>query len=214
MSRKHWFILVGGINGAGKTTLAQSRSFLESLGLSASAPLEIVNPDLVTSRLREQAPTTPLDDVNLRAARICEARVRAALKERASSVVIETVLSTDKYKAIFRLAKRQGYGLLFIYIVLPSIEEAIARVRHRVREGGHAVPAGKIRKRWPRSRANVAWFWQHADRAVLMLNGRRGPSTLPTLMAWKEETGVWYQERNLATSLLSRTHERARRPKR
>jgi predicted ABC-type ATPase len=214
VKRKHWFILVGGINGAGKTTLAQSRPFLESLGLPAAAPLEIINPDLVTSRLREQAPEAPIDEINLRAARICEARVRAALKESASSVVIETVLSTDKYKSIFRLAKRNGYDRLFIYIVLPSIAEAIARVRHRVRKGGHAVPARKIRKRWPRSRANVAWFWQQADRAVLMLNGRRGPGSLPTLMAWKDTKDVWYQERDTASSLLSGAPARRRRPTR
>jgi predicted ABC-type ATPase len=64
--------------------------------------------------------------------------------------VIETVLSTEKYKPIFRLAKRSGYRLMFIYVVLPSIKEALARVARRIRHGGHAVSAKKIRKRWPR----------------------------------------------------------------
>jgi predicted ABC-type ATPase len=145
VSSERWFVLVGGINGAGKTTLAQSRSFLQLFGVHPDSPVEIINPDLVTKRIREQAPDARLDQVNLRAAEVCETRVRAALKERKSSVVIETVLSTDKYKPIFRLAKRNGYRLMFIYVVLPSIGVAIARVAHRVRRGGHAVSARKIR---------------------------------------------------------------------
>jgi hypothetical protein len=77
VSSRHWFVLVGGINGAGKTTLAQSRPFLQLFGVHADSPVEIINPDLVTQRIREQAPTSRLDDVNLRAAKVCESRVRA-----------------------------------------------------------------------------------------------------------------------------------------
>ena len=193
MKAERWFVLVGGINGAGKTTLAQSRSFLQIFGVDPDAPVEIINPDLVTQRLREQAPTSRLDDVNLRAARVCESRVRAALKEREASVVIETVLSTDKYKPIFRLARRNGYRLMFIYVVLPSIREALARVARRVRHGGHAVSAKKIRKRWPRSLANAPWFWAHADHAIVVFNGS-SPGARPLLMAWKKDDEAWFME--------------------
>lgn len=194
MRPKHWFVLVGGINGAGKTTLAQSRAFLQIFGVSLHAPIEIINPDLVTRRIREQLPLVALDAVNLRAARVCESRVRAALNERRTSVVIETVLSTDKYKSIFHLAKRKGYRLMFIYVVLPSIREALARVAHRVRHGGHAVSARKIRKRWRRSLVNAPWFWAHADHAVVLFNGPRQKGDLPRLMAWKHDTGVWFDD--------------------
>jgi predicted ABC-type ATPase len=157
------------------------------------APIEIINPDLVTQRIREQAPTSRLDEVNLRAAHVCESRVRAALKEREASVVMETVLSTDKYKPTFRLAKRNGYRLMFIYVVLPSIKEALARVAHRVRHGGHAVSAKKIRKRWPRSLANAPWFWAHADHAIVVFNGS-SPGARPLLMAWKKDEEAWFME--------------------
>jgi predicted ABC-type ATPase len=190
---KHWFVLVGGINGAGKSTLAQSRPFLQLFGVDPGSPVEIINPDIVTQRIREQAPNSRLDEVNLRAARVCESRVRTALRERKTSVVIETVLSTDKYKSIFRLAKRNGYRLMFIYVMLPSIKVALARVAHRVRQGGHAVSARKIRKRWPRSRAKAPWFWQHADHAMVVLNGWDG-GPLPLLVAWKKEAAVWFLE--------------------
>lgn len=191
MRSRHWFVLVGGINGAGKTTLAQSRPFLQLFDVDPDSPVEIINPDIVTQRIREQAPTSRLDEVNLRAAQVCESRVRAALKERKTSVVIETVLSTDKYKPIFRLAKRNGYRLMFIYVMLPSIKEALARVAHRVRHGGHAVSATKIRKRWPRSLANAPWFWTHADHAMVVFNGW-SPGTLPLLIAWKKDAAAWF----------------------
>lgn len=112
MRPERWFVLVGGINGAGKTTLAQSRSFRQIFGVDPGSPVEIINPDLVTQRIREQTPTARLDEVNLRAAEVCESRVRAALKERNSSVVIETVLtrSTSRRKPSisFRSALRSG----------------------------------------------------------------------------------------------------------
>jgi len=216
---EHWFVLVGGINGAGKSTLAQSRSFLQIFGVDRDSPVEIINPDLVTQRIREQAPTSRLDEVNLRAARVCESRVRAALKECKTSVVIETVLSTDKYKPIFRLAQRNGYRLMFIYVILPSIREALARVAHRVRHGGHAVSARKIRKRWPRSLANAPWFWAHADHAMVVFNGPSS-DTLPLLIAWKKDATVWFLEDAPGPSLIAdlkaaRTgHPRTNRKKR
>lgn len=203
MRRTRWFVLVGGINGAGKTTLAQSRPFLQVFGVARDAPLEIINPDLVTRIIQEQEPGLRLEDVNLRAARVCESRVRTALKERKTSVVIETVLSTDKYKPIFRLAKRNGYRLMFIYVVLPSIREALARVAHRVRHGGHAVSAKKIRKRWPRSLANAPWFWAHADHGLVIFNGHKRAGTMPWLMAWKQDVAVWFDERAPAPQLIA-----------
>jgi predicted ABC-type ATPase len=159
---ERWFVLVGGINGAGKTTLAQSRSFLQIFGVDPGAPIEIINPDLVTQRIREQAPTLRLDEVNLRAARVCESRVRAALKEREASVVIA----------------------------------------HRVRHGGHAVSAKKIRKRWPRSLANAPWFWAHADHAIVVFNGW-SPGARPLLMAWKTDDEAWFLEGAPGPSLIA-----------
>jgi predicted ABC-type ATPase len=144
-----------------------------------------------------------LKDVNLRAARVCEARVRTALRERKTSVVIETVLSTDKYKPIFRLAKRNGYRLMFVYVVLPSMKEALARVAHRVRHGGHSVSARKIRKRWPRSLANAPWFWAQADHSVVIFNGRREAGSTPWLVASKDNSGVWFDDSAPAPRLIA-----------
>jgi predicted ABC-type ATPase len=172
---RHWFILVGGINGAGKSTFAQSQPVLEVLRGEVGSEIEIINPDLVTRQLAKEMPEAPERVLNLAAAEFCEARVRSALEERKTSISIETVLSTDKYKPIIRLARRRGYAVLFVYVLLPSVSVAIARVAHRVKKGGHNVPARKVRSRWKRSLANVAWFWGCADRAFVFDNGSKTP---------------------------------------
>ncbi len=155
-----WFVLVAGINGAGKSTFAESPATIRELcGLTGtSEEIEIINPDLITRGILEADPQLPLDDANRRAADACEERVRHLVEVAHHSFVIETVLSTDKYKSIVKRAQEMGFAFLFVYVVLASVEEAIARVALRVAQGGHDVPAGKIRKRWPRSFERMPWF--------------------------------------------------------
>ena len=41
----------------------------------------------------------------------------------------------------------QGYQILLYFLRLPTPEMAVARVRDRVREGGHHVPEDVVRRR-------------------------------------------------------------------
>jgi predicted ABC-type ATPase len=79
------------------------------------------------------------------AADACEHRVRQLIAEASRSVVIETVLSTDKYKDIVEQALAKGFRFLFVYVVLSSVEEAIKRIATKVTAGGHDVPTDKVR---------------------------------------------------------------------
>ena len=54
------------------------------------------------------------------------------------------------------------------------VEDAIARVALRVSKGGHAVPEADIRRRWPRTHENLAWFARHADAVDVFANAARG----------------------------------------
>lgn len=185
-----WFVLVAGINGAGKSTFAQDRATLRVLLEARGPEIEVINPDLITREMLLAEPGMSLADANLRAARECERRVRDLVNVADRSFVIETVLSTDKYKPIVRAALRKGFQVLFVYVVLGSVEEAIQRVANRVAQGGHDVPAEKIRSRWPRSLANLPWFWQHASRALVYFNGSSIPE--PVLMAERRGREVWF----------------------
>lgn len=210
-SARPWFVLVAGINGAGKSTFAQNPATIRQLcGLTGSSDeIEIINPDVITRKLLETAPNLSLNDANKRAADWCEERVRRVVDLGNHSFVIETVLSTNKYKEIVKQAKQQGFRFVFVYVVLASVEEAIARVALRVSGGGHDVPPEKIKKRWPRSFKMMPWFWRTADLAFLFFNG--SPES-PIRLAEKRDNWVSVLQRDVGPSELERLWPRLIRP--
>jgi predicted ABC-type ATPase len=52
---------------------------------------------------------------------------------------------------IFEEAKQRGYEIELHFVWIPDVREAIRRVRQRVIEGGHDVPAEDIERRFTRS---------------------------------------------------------------
>ena len=56
---------------------------------------------------------------------------------------------------LFRRARELGYEIELHYLWLSSPAQAIARVRQRVQQGGHHVPAADIRRRFKRSLAHL-----------------------------------------------------------
>jgi len=57
-----------------------------------------------------------------------------------------------------------------VYIGLGSPQLAIERVRERVSQGGHDVPAADVRRRYGRSLGNLALVFKLADRVVVLDN--------------------------------------------
>ncbi|RKH13372.1 hypothetical protein D7V77_40580 [Corallococcus sp. CA041A] len=166
-----WFMLVGGINGAGKSTISQSPETLRSLvELSDADSIKIINPDTVTRALMAEDPSLTQPEANRRAANQCEEDVRTLIEKRRAHFVIETVLASDKYRSIVQRALELEWNILFVYVALPSVEAALERVRIRVAHGGHDVPEEKVRKRWPVSLQNLAWFWRSATACMLVHN--------------------------------------------
>ena len=141
----------------------------------------------------------PLGDANRRAADDCERQVRAIIEEGKRSFAIETVLSTDKYREIVLRARERGFQFLFVYVLLGSVGEAIERVKIRVSRGGHDVPIDKIRARWPRSLANLKWFWSEATQAYIFFNGDRVEE--PLLVAARSEESFTFDPDALACLL-------------
>jgi predicted ABC-type ATPase len=68
---------------------------------------------------------------------------------------LESTLSGNTYIRIFKGALSKGYELELHYLWLSNVEQAIARVRRRVRMGGHDVPVVHIRRRFKRSLIHV-----------------------------------------------------------
>ena len=147
--------LIAGCNGAGKTTFA--REFLPR----EARCLNFLNADLIALGI------SPLDARTgaIRAARLLLTEVRELVR-RKETFALESTLSGRTYLRLLRDAKRAGYRVHLHYLWLPSVALAIARVRERVKKGGHLVPVADIRRRFHRSRAHfiadyapLADFW-------------------------------------------------------
>jgi predicted ABC-type ATPase len=136
--------LIAGCNGAGKTTFAK-----EFLPHEVKC-LRFYNADEIARGLSPLDPTAGA----IRAGRLLLGEVRESL-DRHETFAHESTLSGKTYIRIFERALSVGYELELHYLWLSSVDQAIARVRRRVRMGGHDVPTADIRRRFRRSLAHL-----------------------------------------------------------
>jgi predicted ABC-type ATPase len=163
--------IIAGPNGSGKSTLYGSRRdaiYGNTVLSDATRPFWIINPDLLAARIRSAERLSSLE-ANIKAVRRIESWLRASIDAH-QSIGVETVLSTGKYRRLVRLAKKRGFEIRLVYVVLQSPELNVRRVEIRVRKGGHGVPIDKIKQRWHRSLRQLPWFLDQADWALLLDN--------------------------------------------
>jgi predicted ABC-type ATPase len=141
--RPEIFVL-SGANGAGKTTTA-GVLLPERLGVD-----QFVNADLIARGLSPFAP----DRTAFRAGRLMLERIHD-LRGRRESFGFETTLATRSYARFLREARGSGYLVHLIYIWLSSVDLALSRVRSRVAQGGHDIPASTVRRRYYRGLRNL-----------------------------------------------------------
>jgi len=154
-----WMFIVAGPNAVGKTTFVSH--FLKNLHYEKLIKL---NADEKTLELRQTKENTgkTLDEVNLLAAKETDASVFNCI-ETDQSFLIETVLSSEKYKKAVHEAKRKGFRMCFIYVSGYPAAISPARVNVRVRKKGHNVPSEKALSRYERSHQLAPWFAQNSD---------------------------------------------------
>jgi len=136
-------VIIAGPNGAGKTTFA--REFLPN---EAGCPV-FVNADLIAAGL---APFDPARAV-VRAGRLMLEEIHGHVR-KGGNFSFETTLSGRHYAQLIPVWRRQGYKVKLIFLSLPTVEVAIERVRVRVAQGGHNVPADVIHRRFLSGRRN------------------------------------------------------------
>ena len=132
--------LIAGCNGAGKTTFAK-----EFLPKEVKC-LRFLNADEIARGLSPLKPSAGA----IRAARLLLTQVDEHLRRR-ETFSLESTLSGKTYIRLFRRARQLGFEIELHYLWLSSPAQAIARVRQRVQQGGHHVPATDIRRRFRRS---------------------------------------------------------------
>lgn len=128
-------VLIGGSNGAGKTTLA--RRLLPLAYPSA----RFLNADEIQRTTQFSTPHA--------AGRELIRQVQMTL-ERRESFMVETTLSSSSYARQFAGWRSRGYEIVLHYLEVVSADFAVARVAHRVAEGGHDIPELDIRRRYAR----------------------------------------------------------------
>jgi predicted ABC-type ATPase len=163
--------IIAGPNGSGKSTLYGSRRdaiYGNTILSDATRPFWIINPDLLAARIRSAERLGRLA-ANIEAVKRIEAWLDASIDAH-QSIGVETVLSTDKYRRLVRAAKKRGFQIRLVYVILQSPAMNVARVQVRVKKGGHDVPSEKIEDRWHRSLRQLPWFLRQADWALLLDN--------------------------------------------
>lgn len=174
MSDERKVIIIAGPNGAGKTTFA--REFLPN---EAGCPV-FVNADLIAAGLAPFAPETAA----VQAGRLMLGELSRHFAAR-QSFAFETTLSGRGYLRYIREWQTAGYRVKLIFLQLDNVDEAIARVAQRVRQGGHDIPEATIHRRFATGRENFERLYAPIVDAWALYNNS-GPQ--PVLLDWNEKT--------------------------
>lgn len=130
-------LIIAGPNGAGKTTFA--REFLPREGRCPN----FVNADLIAAGL---APFNP-ESAAVHAGRLMPEEIQRHVAQ-GNTFAFETTLSGRTYAKMISDWKAGGYRVEVYFIRLDSAQMAQARVRARVRQGGHDIRPEVIERRF------------------------------------------------------------------
>ena len=157
-------VVIAGPNGAGKSTSAPA-VLRDTLKVR-----EFVNADAIAAELSAASP----DTVAIPAGRAMLQRLRELVDQR-HDLAFETTLASRSFAPWIRHVQSTGYKFHLVYLWLPIVELAIARVEERVRRGGHAIPEAVIRRRYDRSLDNLFNIYMRFADSWLMLDNSLEP---------------------------------------
>jgi predicted ABC-type ATPase len=163
-------VVIAGPNGAGKSTAAPA------VLRNALQVNEFVNADTIAAGLSAFSP----EAVAITAGRVMLERIRELARE-GRDFAFETTLASRTFAPWLKKLQSDGYTFHLVYLWLPTVELAVARVAERVRRGGHAVPGDIVRRRYDRSLANFFGIYSRFADSWLMMNNSIRPR--PRLVA-------------------------------
>ncbi|MEK7722484.1 MAG: Zeta toxin family protein [Elusimicrobiota bacterium] len=189
MERAGNVYVVAGPNGSGKTTFAG-----EFLPNYAKCP-NFVNADLIAHGLSPFEPRIAA----IKAGKLVLSRIHEFAGSGAD-FGFETTLSGRTHLNMFRRLKSSGYRVHIFFLWLPGVELSLLRIKDRVVDGGHNVPANDVRRRFTRSISNffhtyrsLADTWMLFDNSgpvpVLAAKGNDGNSLIENTELYRKIAG-------------------------
>lgn len=134
--------VLAGTNGAGKSSIGGA--------MFRQSGTEYFNPDEAAQRILDANSGTTLEQANGAAWAEGKRLLERAIDERCN-FAIETTLGGHTIAALLEKAILEKIEVRVWYVGLRTPELHVARVRARVRKGGHDIPEAKIRERYARS---------------------------------------------------------------
>ena len=173
MKTKNIYIIAGP-NGSGKTTFA--REFLPGYVMCP----HFVNADLIAQGLSPFSPQIAA----MKAGRLVLEQLRE-MANKQSDFAFETTFSGKTHLNFLKEMKRRNYRIHLFFLWIPSDKLALQRIKDRVSEGGHNVPANDVRRRFSRSIKNFFTLYRPLSDSWMLFDNS-GPA--PRLIAEEKES--------------------------
>jgi len=145
------FVLAGTI-GAGKSSVGGAT--IRARGG------QYFNPDEAAARIRQAQPHLSATQANSAAWHEGKRLLQHAIAHRLD-YNFETTLGGKTFSRLLTQAAEQGFGVRIWYVGLASPEQHLARIRARVRHGGHDIPELDVRRRFDQSRLQLIALLPH-----------------------------------------------------
>jgi len=139
------FVLAG-TNGAGKSSIGGAA--IRAHGA------QYFNPDEAAARIRASQPHLSSTQANSAAWHEGKRLLQHAIAQRLDHN-FETTLGGQSFARLLKQAAQAGFEVRIWYVGLASPEHHLARVKARVRKGGHDIPEVDIRRRFDQSRLQL-----------------------------------------------------------
>ena len=122
-----------------------------------AAGADYFNPDEAAREIRKASPALSQREANGLAWGKGRDLLRRAIDER-KDFVFESTLGAHTIPAMLAEAADAGAAVHIWFVGLDTVDRHLARVRARVKAGGHDIPEADIRRRYETSRENLAWL--------------------------------------------------------
>ena len=131
-----------------------------------------------------------VDSAAIQAGRLMIEQIRELIAA-GESFAFETTCAAKTYARMLKNCQKVGWRVSLLYLWVPSVDYAIARVARRVSQGGHAIPEQVIRRRFRTGLWNMrhlylpladdATIYDNRDNALRLI-ARRAPNSPSKLL--------------------------------